>query len=154
MAKVSPNLMFSHSVMSSSLKPHGLQHARLLYPLPSPRACSNSCPLSQWHLPTILPSVVPLPSCLQSFPAPGSFANTTISFCIPTTVNEACCCFTPLSAFGVVLNYVQLNGYVAVPHYFNLHFPDDIWWGTCFHMLICHPYIFSGECSFRFLTYF
>ena len=40
--------LFSHSVMSNSLRPHGLQHARLLCPSASPRACSNSCPLSQW----------------------------------------------------------------------------------------------------------
>ena len=64
---------FSHSVVSDSLWPHGLQHARLLCPLPTPRACSNSCPLSWWCHPTTLFSVVPFSSCLQSFPALGSF---------------------------------------------------------------------------------
>ena len=53
--------------------PHGLQHASLPCPLPSPTACSNSCPLSQWCHPTILSSVIPFFSCLQSFPASGSF---------------------------------------------------------------------------------
>ena len=62
----------SCSVMSDSLLPHGLQHARLLCPSPTPRACSNSCPLSQWCHPTISSTVVPF-SCLQSFPASGSF---------------------------------------------------------------------------------
>ena len=52
---------------------HGLQQARLPCPSPAPRACSNSCPLSQWCHPTISFSVVPLSSCLQSFPASGSF---------------------------------------------------------------------------------
>ena len=66
-------LLFSHSVVSNSLRPHGLQHARLPCPLPSPRACSNSCPLSQWCHPTILSSVIPFSFCLQSFPASGSF---------------------------------------------------------------------------------
>ena len=66
-------LLFSHSAMTDSLWPHGLQHARLPCPLPSPRACSNSCPLSQWCHPTISSSVVPFSSCLQCFPAPGSF---------------------------------------------------------------------------------
>ena len=59
--------------MSSSLQPHGLQKTRPPYPSLSPRACSNSCPLSQWCHPTISSSVVPFSSCLQSFPASGSF---------------------------------------------------------------------------------
>ena len=58
--------------MSDSLWPHGLQHARLLCPSPTPRACSNSFPSSQWCHPTISSSVVPF-SCLQYFPASGSF---------------------------------------------------------------------------------
>ena len=71
-------LLFSHSGVSSSLQPHGLQphglqHTRLPCPSPSPRACSNSCPLSQWCHPTISSSVIPFSSCLQSFPASGSF---------------------------------------------------------------------------------
>ena len=59
--------------MSESLLPHALQHTRLPGSSPSPRACSNSCPLSQWCHPTISSSVVPFSSCLQSFPASGSF---------------------------------------------------------------------------------
>ena len=62
-----------HSVMSDSLQSHGLQHTRLSCPSPTPGACSNSCPSSWWCHSTILFSVVPFPSCLQSFPAPGSF---------------------------------------------------------------------------------
>ena len=57
-----------------TLWPHRLQHARLPCPLPSPGMCSDSCPLSQLCHPTILSSVVPFSSCLQSFPASGSFA--------------------------------------------------------------------------------
>ena len=63
----------SPSVVSDSLRPHGLQHPRLPCPSPTPRACSNSCPLSQWCHPTISSSVFPFSSCLQSFPASGSF---------------------------------------------------------------------------------
>ena len=66
-------VQFSRSVMSDSLWPHGLQHARLLCLSPTPTACSNSCPLSQWCHPAISSSVVPFSSCLQSFPASGSF---------------------------------------------------------------------------------
>ena len=65
-------LLFICSVMPNSLQPHGLQHTRLPCPSPSPRAWSNSCPLRQWCHPTISPSVIPF-SCLQSFPASGSF---------------------------------------------------------------------------------
>ena len=63
------SVQFSVSVMSHSCWPHGLQHARLPCPSPSPGACSNSCPLSWWCHPTISSSVVPFSSCLQSFPA-------------------------------------------------------------------------------------
>ena len=59
--------------MSDSLWPHGLQRFRLPCPSPSPRACSNSCLLSQWCHPTISPSVILFSSCLKSFPASGSF---------------------------------------------------------------------------------
>ena len=66
-------LLFSRLVVSYSLQPHGLQDARLPCPSPSPRACSNSCPLSLWYHSTISSSVIPSSSCLQSFPASGSF---------------------------------------------------------------------------------
>ena len=67
------SVQFSRSVMSDSFRLHGLQHARLPYPSPTPRVDSNSCS-SSWccHL-TILSSVVPFSSHLQSFPASGSF---------------------------------------------------------------------------------
>ena len=64
---------FSSLVMSDSLWPRGLQDTRLPCPSPIPRACSNSCPSSQWCHPIILSSDIPFSSCLQSFPASGSF---------------------------------------------------------------------------------
>ena len=67
------SVQFSLSVVSASLWPHGLQLARLPFPLPTPGACSNSWPLSRWCHPTISSSVVPFSSCPQSFPASGSF---------------------------------------------------------------------------------
>ena len=66
-------LLFSCLVMSDSLLPHDLQHARLPCPSPSPRAYSNSCSLSWWCHPTILSSVIPFSSCLQCFRESGSF---------------------------------------------------------------------------------
>ena len=59
--------------MSDSLWPHGLQHAWLPCPSLSPRVCSNSCPLRWWCHPTISSFVIPFSSCLQSFPASGTF---------------------------------------------------------------------------------
>ena len=67
-------LLFSHSVVSDSLQPCRLQHARLPCPSPSPRVCPNSCPLNWWCHPTISSSVAPFSSCPQSFPASGSFS--------------------------------------------------------------------------------
>ena len=67
------SVLFSCSVLSDSLRPHGLQHTRPPCPSPTPRAYSNSCSLSQWCHPTISSSVIPFSSCLQSFPASGSF---------------------------------------------------------------------------------
>ena len=61
------------SVTPDSFWPHGLQHTRLLCPLPPPGACPNSCPLRQWCHPTISSSVIPFSSSLQSFQASGSF---------------------------------------------------------------------------------
>ena len=63
----SHSVQFSHSVVSNSLRPHGLQHSRIPCPSPTPGA------YSKWCYPTILPSVVPFSSCLQSFPVSGSF---------------------------------------------------------------------------------
>ena len=67
------SVQFSCSVVSDSLQPHGLQHIRLPCPSPTTRACSNSCPSSQWCHPTISSSVIPFSSWLQSFPARGFY---------------------------------------------------------------------------------
>ena len=64
---------FSRSVVSDSLRCHGLHHGRLPCPSPTSGVYSNSCPLSRWGYPTISSSVVPFSSCLQSFPASESF---------------------------------------------------------------------------------
>ena len=71
--EIQKSVQFSYSVLSDSLRPHGLQHARLPCSSPTPGAWPNSFPFSQWCHPTISSSVVPFSSCLQSFPASGSF---------------------------------------------------------------------------------
>ena len=74
---IQENVRFTQSLQllswSKSLQPHGLQHARLPCPSPSPRAWSNSCPSGWWYHPTISFSVIPFSSCLRSFPASRSF---------------------------------------------------------------------------------
>ena len=67
------DVQFSCSVLSHSLWPHRLQHARLICPSPTPGACSKSCPSSQWCHPAISSSVVPFSSSLQSLPASENF---------------------------------------------------------------------------------
>ena len=67
------SVQFSRSVVSDSLRPHGQQHARPPCPSPTPGVHTNSCPLSWWCHPTISSSVAPFATCLQSFPASGSF---------------------------------------------------------------------------------
>ena len=67
------SVQFTHSVVSDSLRPHGQQYVRPPYPSPTPRVYSNPCPLNPWCHPAISSSVVPFSSCLQSFPASGSF---------------------------------------------------------------------------------
>ena len=67
------SVQFSHSFVSDSLWPHGLQHVRPPCPSPTPRAYSNSFPWNQWCLPTISSSVVPFSFHLQYFPASGFF---------------------------------------------------------------------------------
>ena len=66
-------VQFSHSVVSDSLRPHGLQHARPPCPSPTPGVHPNPCPLSRWCHPTISSSVIPFSFCPQFFPASGSF---------------------------------------------------------------------------------
>ena len=80
---MSSSVQLSHSVMSDSSRPHGLQHARLLCPSPTPKACSNSCPLSQWCHLTISSSLFPsLPPLLPPsiFPSIRVFSNESVLY--------------------------------------------------------------------------
>ena len=72
------SVQFSGSVVSDPLRPHGLQHARLPCPSPTPGTCSNSCPSSRWCHPIISSSVVPFSSHLQSFLAIRVFSNESV----------------------------------------------------------------------------
>ena len=73
LCSVSFSVQFSRSVVSDSLWPHELQHARPPCPSPTPKVYSNSCPSNRWCHPAISSSAIPFSSCPQSLPASGSF---------------------------------------------------------------------------------
>ena len=102
-------LLFSCSVVSNSLQPHGLQHARLPCPSLFPGVCSNSSLLSQWCHPTITSSVTPFSSCPQSFPASGSFSSSWLF------ASGGQCIGTSASA-SVLPKNIQVLPLIGFPH--------------------------------------
>ena len=139
------------SVMSDSLRPHRTQHARLPYPSPSPRACSNSCPLSQWCHPTISSSIIPF-SCLQCFPATGSFlmswffASGGQSIGTSASVSElpmnsqnwfplGTGWFDHLAVQGILKSLLQQHSSTA----------SILWRSTFFIVQLSHPYMTTGK---------
>ena len=138
--------------MPNSFQPYGLQHARLPCPSPTPRVCSNSCPPSQWCHPTISSFVVLFSSCLQSFPASGSFPITQL-FAIryPKYWNVRCSIspsseysglisfridwFYPLAVQGTLMSLLQHHSSKA-----------SILWSSVFFMVqLSHPYVTTGK---------
>ena len=124
--------------MSDSLRPHGLLHARLPCPSPSPGVCSDSCPLSWWCHPTILSSVEPFSSCLQSLPASGSFLMSRLfgsggqsigasASVLPMNIHD----WFPLGLTGLIL---QFKGFSRVfSHTTVLKHQFFNWWGMVSH---------------------
>ena len=144
-------LLFIRSVMLGTLWPHGLQHTRIPCPPPSPWVCSNSCPLSQWCHPTILSSVVPFSSSLQSFPASGSFL---MSWLLHQVAKVLCFSFSisPSSEYSglvsfridwLVLLAVQGTLKSLLQHY---SLKASIHWHSAFFMVqVSHLYITIGK---------
>ena len=96
-----PQVQFSCSVLSNSLRPHGLQHARLPCPSPNLGPCSNSCPSSRGCHPTVSSSVVPFSSRLQPFPASGPLpVSPACLFVTPATSASAPCSPAPVPRAG------------------------------------------------------
>ena len=135
--------------MFDSLGPHGLQHTRLPCPSPSPGACSNSCPLSQWYHLTISSSVIL--SCLQSFPASGFFPGSRLcirwpkywnfSFSISPS-NE----YSRLISFRIdYINLLAVRGTLKslLEHHSS---KASILWQLAFFMVqLSHPYMTTGK---------
>ena len=137
--------------MSNSLRPRGLQHARLPCPSRSPRSCSNSCLLSWWCHPTISSSVVPFSSCPQSFPASGSFqmsqlftsgqsigASATASV-LPMNTQG----WFPLGWTGFDLLAVQGTLQTLLQHHSSK--ASILWWSAFFMVQVSHPYMTIGK---------
>ena len=140
-------LLFSHSVMSDSLRPLGLQHARPPCPS-SPRASLNSCPLSQWCHPAILSSVILFSSCLQSSPASGSFLMSQLffsrwpknwSFSISPS-NE----YSGLISFRMDwLDFLAVQRTLKSQHHSS---KASVLWNSAFFMdQLSHPYMTTGK---------
>ena len=137
--------------MSSSLQPHELQHSRPPYPSPTPRVYSNSCPLSWWCHPTISSSIVPFSSCLQSFPASGSFQGVSshirwpkywsFSFSI-SPFNE----HSGLISFRMdwlALHIVQETFKSLLQHHGSK--ASILWCSDFFIVKLSHPYMTTGK---------
>ena len=146
--------------MSNSLRPHGLQHARLPYPSPTPRAYSNSCPLSWWCHPTISSSVVPFSSHLQSFPASGSFPMSQLftsggqsigvsasTSALPMNIQD----WFPLGWTGWIsflskgLSRVFSNTTVKKQQFFGTQLSLFFIFSAFFIVQLSHPYITTGK---------
>ena len=145
----------SVSQLCPTLWPHGLQHTRLPCPLPTPRACSNSCSLSRWCHPTISSSVVPFSSCLQSFPASGSFPMSqffascdekywSFSFILPMNIQGwfplGCTVWISLQSKG--LSRVFSNTTVQKHQFFGTQLSLQ---SKSIHIIFTHPYMTTRE---------
>ena len=136
-------VQFSHSVMSNSLRPHGLQHTRPPCPSPTPRMYSNSCPSSRWCHPTILSSVIPFSSCLQSCPASESFpvsqfftssdqSNGVLASAsvLPMDIQE----WFPLGLTGLISLHSKGPSRASI-----------LWRSAFFMVQLSHPYMTTGK---------
>ena len=142
-------LLFSCSVVSDSLQPHELQHTRLPSPSLSPRACSNSCPLSRLCHPTISASVVSFSSCLQFFPATGGlFQRISLHIRCPSIRTSASASVLPMNIQGwfplglTDLISLQSKGLSRV---FSSTAVQRLWHSAYFIVQLSHPYMTSGK---------
>ena len=145
-------MLFSRSVMSNSLRPHGLQHTRFPYSSLSPGVCSNSCPLSLWCHLAISPSVIPLSSCLQSFPASRSLTVSQLftsggqsigasasASVLPMSIQG----WFPLGLTGLIS--LQSKGLSRVFSNSNSSKASILWHSAFFIVQLLHPYMTTGK---------
>ena len=148
----SVSVHFSYSVVSDSLWPHGLQHARLPCPSATAGAYSNSCPSSRWCYPTISSSVISFSFCLQSFPASGSFQMSqfftirwpkywSFSFSI-SPFNE----YSGLISFRIDwFDLLAVQGTLKSLLQHHSSKESILWHSTFFIVQLSHPYMTTGK---------
>ena len=142
--------------MSDSLRPYGLQHTRPSCSSPTPRACSNSHPLSRWCHPTISSSVVPFSSCLQSFPASGSFPVSQFFTSVGKSIGVSATAsvllmniqdWFPSGLTGLIS--LQSNGLSRVFSNTTVQmiqiFDTQLWHSAFFMVQLLHPYMNTGK---------
>ena len=143
------SVQFSRSFTSDSLRPRGPQHTRPPCPSPTPRVYPNSCPLSQWCHPTISSSVVPFSSCLQSFPASGSFPMSRIrwpkywsfSFNISPSNEHSGLIFFRMDSFDLLAVQGPLKS--LLQHYSSK--ASILQCSAFFIVQLSHPYMTTGK---------
>ena len=141
---------FCHSVVSDSLWPHELQHARLPCPLLSPGVCSNSCLLSRWCHPTISSSIVPF-FCLQSFPASGSFPVSWLFISDDKSIGaSASASVLPMNIQGWfplgLTGWISLLSKGLLSLFQHHSSKASIFWCLAFLMVqLSHPYMTTGK---------
>ena len=145
-------LQFSCLDMSNSSWPHGLQHARLPCPSPTPRACSNSGTISWWYHPTISSSLYPFSSCLQSCPASGTFPMTQLftsggqsigvsvsASVVPVNIQD----WFPLGWTGWISLRVQGTLKSLLQHHSSK--ASILWYSAFLIVQLSHPYMTTGK---------
>ena len=141
-----------HSVMSDSLWPQGLQHARPPCPWPTPGVYSNSCPLSQWCHPTISSSVIPFSSCPQSFPASGSFQMSQLFASGGQIIGASALSSVLLNEYSGLISFrmdwldlhaVQVNPKSLLQHHSSKE--SILQWSAFLTVQLSHPYMITGK---------
>ena len=148
--QLNPLLLIGHSAGSNSSWLHGLQHARLPCPSPTPRVCSNLRPLSWWCHPTISSYVIPFSACPQSFPASGSFPMRLFASGGQSIRASASASVLPVNIQGAVPS--RIDGFdLAVQRTLKSLLQHDslkasVFWRSVFFMVqLLHPYMTTGK---------
>ena len=139
--------------MSDSLWPHGLQHASLPSPLPTPETYSNSCPSSQWCHPTISSSVIPLSIRLQSFPASESFQMSQFFACIRWLKYWSFSCrISPSNEYSGLISFrmdwldlLAVQGTLKSLLWHHSSKVSILQRSTFFIVQLSHPYVTTGK---------
>ena len=147
-----PMFQFSHSVISDSSRPHELQQTRPPCPSPTPGIYPNSCPLSWWCYPIISSSVIPFSSCLQSFPASGSFQMSQFYASGGQNVGaSASASVLPVEYSGLIsfrIDWLDLLAVRGTLKNLFLHYSSKasiLWYPAFFMVHLSHPHMTTGK---------